>query len=703
MQADSPIEKKADDIFDRAPFAERIAQIVASRQDPSSLVIGLYGPWGDGKTSTIGMIKETLASDDAVITMDYNPWFYGSATEHLARTFFASIKDKLEQTGLFTRENIGSAMSILGSSVPYIGNGLDKAGQAIATTEALSEARDNLGSVLRRHGKKIVIFVDDIDRLDREDIQTLFKLVRLSGGFDHTTYVLAFDDGIVAEALGQAYGAGDPAAGRRFLEKIVQVPLHLPPVRSEKLRDLLFAACDRVLASNNIELDENQGSILGTALATGFVHALQTPRQIKLFENAIGFAVPLLKGEVCVIDQIQIEALRIFYPSIYEEIRRNPESVLQARERRDADPPTPVKVAVSAILGGADEKEAISELLSGLFPRFGTMGYGSDWDRSWAEKKKICSRDYFTRYFAYSVPAGDISDLAIDELIAQAEAGEAEEVTRSIADAYDRGAAELLIRKLRSRERTLALTAAPALIDAIAHQASRIPVSRDILMSDFLLTQASAFIAEVAARAEPDVQDAWLRKAISETDSYFFAAHVLATGLPKSKSPEDGTTIPTERLNILGNALFERLKSVPLTDFFETVGDRVARVIYAIKGTSSPAVVEELRQFLATIVAAESANAVKFLKAFAGRSQGSDGVTSVSDFTRDTYVAVAGLLDEKQVYGQLLAEFGEGIGKSWKDADEETGEVDRRVANQFAFLHNLPIPSGDSKEGSTGS
>lgn len=269
VQVDRPIKYAAEDMFDRASFAKQIAEIIARRADPSSLVIGIYGPWGDGKTSTLAMVKEYLEAHADVLPMDYNPWFYGDSTEAITRSFFQSIKNKLEKSGWFSKENIGGLMTAYGKAIPQFGDAVQGVGEAI-TTEALVETRDKVGGILRKHGKKFVIFIDDIDRLDRRDIQTLFKLVRLSGDFDHTTYVLAFDDAIVSEALGEAYGTGNSLAGRRFLEKIVQVPLHLPPARTDKLRDLMFAACERVIVENGITLNESDGPELAHALMESF-------------------------------------------------------------------------------------------------------------------------------------------------------------------------------------------------------------------------------------------------------------------------------------------------------------------------------------------------------------------------------------------------------------------------------------------------
>ena len=78
MQTDRPIQTAAEDRFQRAPFARRIAEVICTRRDPATLVIGLYGPWGDGKSSTLSLIKEALGTVEGVVQVDYNPWFFSS-------------------------------------------------------------------------------------------------------------------------------------------------------------------------------------------------------------------------------------------------------------------------------------------------------------------------------------------------------------------------------------------------------------------------------------------------------------------------------------------------------------------------------------------------------------------------------------------------------------------------------------------------
>lgn len=701
IQVDRPIRSVAEDIFDRASFAEQVAKTIARRRDPSSLVIGIYGPWGDGKTSTLAMVREYLEAHPDVLPMEYNPWFYGDSTEAITRSFFNSIRNKLEKSGWFSRENIGELMATYGKAIPQVGDALQSVGEAF-TSEALVETRDKVGSILRKHGKKIVVFIDDIDRLDRRDIQTLFKLVRLSGDFDHTTYVLAFDDAIVAEALGEAYGTGDPLAGRRFLEKIVQVPLHLPPARPDKLRDLMFKACDRVITENEITLDEADGPELGQALMQGLGHALRTPRRVKLFDNAISFAVPILKGEVRLIDQIQIEALRVFYPSIYDAVRSNPDEVLLARERHNGQrepQPTAIDRAIENLSGDVSEKKAINDLLRGLFPRFSGTIYGDDWDSVWAHEKRICSNDYFRRYFTYAIPAGDLPDRMIDTLLEKASAGDEAGVGEVLDDAYQRNAAELLIRKLRGHEETLDILAAPALGLALAKRATKIPIGPDLMFGTFVFTQAAIVICQLAQRMDPAGQDAVIASAVEQTDSLHFAIELLRWSEARTTKGRERGFLTPERIQPIAAILARRFfAAADMTNIVEAADGQLGRMAFGIVHHGDEATKQSLFDRLSGFLEADPAHSLVLLKALAGRSQGGDGITRPAEFGSDSYRSIAKLLEPARIYAQLIAVYGPDLETStWEDNWGSDYDVDRRIADQFSDVHRREL-AGPAQE-----
>jgi predicted KAP-like P-loop ATPase len=53
FDADRPIKSSREDRFGRSKFAKRVAHIIAERRDSTSIVVGVYAPWGEGKTSVL--------------------------------------------------------------------------------------------------------------------------------------------------------------------------------------------------------------------------------------------------------------------------------------------------------------------------------------------------------------------------------------------------------------------------------------------------------------------------------------------------------------------------------------------------------------------------------------------------------------------------------------------------------------------------
>jgi hypothetical protein len=95
-RADTPLDNEEHDLFDRAPFANRIADTIGTRTDPSSLVVAVYGPWGDGKTTVLNFIRNRLRSYPSAITVNFNPWRM-DGEKALLQGFFETLADALNR------------------------------------------------------------------------------------------------------------------------------------------------------------------------------------------------------------------------------------------------------------------------------------------------------------------------------------------------------------------------------------------------------------------------------------------------------------------------------------------------------------------------------------------------------------------------------------------------------------------------------
>lgn len=71
--SDSPVTDPKLDVFKRLPFAARIADTLARRNDPSSIVVLIHGEWGEGKTTVLGFIHDKLCGFENVVPIRFNP------------------------------------------------------------------------------------------------------------------------------------------------------------------------------------------------------------------------------------------------------------------------------------------------------------------------------------------------------------------------------------------------------------------------------------------------------------------------------------------------------------------------------------------------------------------------------------------------------------------------------------------------------
>ena len=84
---DSPISDPSMDRLGRWPFAQRVAQTIAVHHDPSSIVVGICGGWGEGKTSVMNLVDRELANHPDVTVVRFNPWRFKDEV-HLLQSFF---------------------------------------------------------------------------------------------------------------------------------------------------------------------------------------------------------------------------------------------------------------------------------------------------------------------------------------------------------------------------------------------------------------------------------------------------------------------------------------------------------------------------------------------------------------------------------------------------------------------------------------
>lgn len=241
LSPDRPKMDPSEDCFDQAPFAHLIVKGLLGYSGEECLVTALYGPWGSGKTTVLNFIRfylqeELELEEKKPIVLEFNPWLF-SGKEDLAQAFLNQLQSVLSM-GNESFKKLKEKLAVFGQN---IGNLLDLSGLTKGAGKELGEIlskvlrsepqniailKKEIREILLEEKTRIIVFIDDIDRLDKEEARQLFSVIKVLADFPYMFYILAFDREAIAEAL----DSGGCLSGDRFLEKIIQVPFEIPIV-----------------------------------------------------------------------------------------------------------------------------------------------------------------------------------------------------------------------------------------------------------------------------------------------------------------------------------------------------------------------------------------------------------------------------------------------------------------------------------------
>lgn len=443
MLLDCPISTANDDQLARDPLVRVVAGYILTKEIHQSAVIALNAPWGAGKSSFLNLLEERLKTggegdgggEDLPIIVRFNPWYYDSV-EQLAQMYFAelaagigksgSAKKRINEIGAWLYD-IGALVSESGSVLGPILKGVGTATAKGTRGRTLPEMKAKLDELLSRLNRRVVVFVDDVDRLERDALRMMFRVVRLIADFSNVTYVLAFDRSVVEKNLDEENGI----RGRDYLEKIVQVAVDIPAPERVVISEILVKELNEIVASVPTKaVDDDR---FWEADRRGFGDHFRTIRQVKRYANAVKFTLPTVAKDVDLADFLVVELFRVFHPEVYHGLAHGkdwlaPGVFARAKQHastlgRQSDTSQDLKEWVADLCKKASPgfEERVRDLLRILFPIL-SRSEGRIFAR-WVDDPesrklgRICSPDAFDKYFLLAVPQGDVSDVEVQAFV----------------------------------------------------------------------------------------------------------------------------------------------------------------------------------------------------------------------------------------------------------------------------------------------
>lgn len=345
---DTPIKKTSEDLFNFKHYAEKVQKLIqANTNNVDPLTIGIYGKWGEGKTSFLKLIENKIDlwekedNQKGLLKYHFNPWRYSTEDEMLfdffdglANKMFANKEKGIEKVGrgILRVSRYLKAVKLSASAGLTDVNKLSASVDVGEIFKALGEdfsgeeiTIDNLKELVNKSLKvanyKIIVFIDDIDRLDKDEIYTILKLIKLNASFENFVYLITLDSEHVSKAISGRYGQ-DKIDGELFLEKIINIPVHIPRIELEDLKNYFNVHLDGIRNKLNFLNKEKTDKEFLEIKNSKIIHYFKSPREIIRVLNSFFISAFSIGDEVNLEDLFFLETLKVQSLNSYEILKK---------------------------------------------------------------------------------------------------------------------------------------------------------------------------------------------------------------------------------------------------------------------------------------------------------------------------------------------------------------------------------------------
>lgn len=321
---DDEIETEEEDILQNKELAKDFAETVLASEAHAGLVFGIDGPWGTGKTSFINLAeRHWKAVGDSVIVFRFEPLRY-AAEPDLSERFLRDL------TATIQRQVYAPEFRPAASRYSRMVKGISLFGFRLSIeplSETIDELLEDVDSVLKSIHRRVIVVIDDLDRLDAKMVNNVLFAIRRTFKLSQATYILCYD----TENL--VRGKDDGNNAREFLEKFIMVKLSLF-VDSSTLQNFLlknwknnnhpFQAIpsDTMLKMESVLT--TLAEILKAEEASHYLPLIGDMRKLKRFVNAALMMqiekTDFAKTDFNRLDLVNLMLLHLNYPGLFRRI-----------------------------------------------------------------------------------------------------------------------------------------------------------------------------------------------------------------------------------------------------------------------------------------------------------------------------------------------------------------------------------------------
>ena len=353
---DKPIARLEQDSLNIQKYANSLSKFIRNSDTP--ITIGLQGEWGTGKTSLMSLLLENFNKDEEkreIATSWVNTWEYSlfkgasETTPAVLSGMLEKLKESCKSRGIWTvkddtEQKFKSAARFLGNITNQIvakqtgidvkgavgGEGSQKFTAEVAETKAL--ITDLIADLIKDEdnpAKKVVFFVDDLDRIPPTDAVEVLESLKNIFDIPNCVFILAIDYEIVVKGLKDKFGdktKENEREFRSFFDKIIQVPFTMP-VGAYDITTFLKTKLND-LGVEPVFIEASIGQITKIVRYT----VGNNPRSLKRYLNTFSLINQIMddddeneKDDNNIILLFAVLGIQVSYPQIFRLLTQNPD------------------------------------------------------------------------------------------------------------------------------------------------------------------------------------------------------------------------------------------------------------------------------------------------------------------------------------------------------------------------------------------
>lgn len=301
-----------------------VSKLLKTDLSTESFAVGVSGVWGSGKSTFLSAIKEEICKH--VYLLNFNPWNSDSVNQ-ISDDFFKTLLSQLsissyQKHPIITYAKLLGQLNLFSPQTKMVSSLFE--GSDTSLEDAKAKAADVIGSL----PLPVVVLIDDLDRLEPSELMAVLRLVRVTANFKNLIFIVAYDKTYVSQTLAKA----GVVNGEEFLKKIFPLEVCLPTFESFVLANHLYAELKENLNDDTL-LGKLEFAVFKGTASHRISFYLPTFRDVKRFVNQFSlnlnaFVSEGKVSEIDVADLFYLELLHYYDFNAYQQIQRNPQSVL---------------------------------------------------------------------------------------------------------------------------------------------------------------------------------------------------------------------------------------------------------------------------------------------------------------------------------------------------------------------------------------